>query len=273
MEIDQATLDLLAKTAAEDAAKSFPFLRFTRETGAPEWKVGDTFTTDAEVIPRTDEAARSYMRFAPGVKAPVEETAWVVAMGNERPKRPNSFTDESEWDTWTGGRRKDPWVYRTRMPVQIKTGPLAGRIALFNGDNAASRDVVAEMQIAFAKTGKRPLVLLTHEMIGNEAVPAFKIIRLTEDDAATPGLNHLAHDPNASEKPAAKPAGKSDVHRPPGNGGGDDLDEPPDRTAFERKPFARDEIDDDIPFALAFIVATAVAAVAWLVAGGGALIA
>ena len=191
----------------------------------PEWKAADTFTTDAEAVLRVDEAARSHMRFAPGAKGPVEETPWLLAMGNERPKRPNTFTDESKWDFWTGGRPKDPWVYRTRMPVEIKTGPLAGRVVLFNGDNVASRDLIAEMQVYFAKAGKRPLVLLTHEKIGAEVVPAFKIIRLTEDTAATPGLNHLAHDPNGGEKLAAKPAGKSDVHMAPANGGDEDLDD------------------------------------------------
>ena len=231
MKIDQATLDLLAKTAAEDAAKSFPFLKFTRETGGADWKAGDTFVTDAEAIVRADEAARGYMRFAVGTKAPVEETPWVLAMGNERPKRPASFTDESKWDTWAGGRPKDPWVYRTRVPLQIMTGPMAGRIVLFNGDNAASRDLISEIQVYFAKTGKRPLVLLTHEKIGNEVVPAFKVIRLTEDDTATPGLNHLARDPNAEpdEKLAANPAEKPEAHMPPPqvNGGGDLNDEIP----------------------------------------------
>ena len=126
MEIDQATLDLLAKTAAEDATKSYSFLNSPRESGAPEWKAADTFTTDAEAVVRTDEAARGFMRFAAGVKAPVEETPWLLAIGNERPKRPNSFADESKWDLWTGGRPKDPWAYRTRVPVEIKTGPWQG---------------------------------------------------------------------------------------------------------------------------------------------------
>ena len=78
-----------------------------------------------------------------------------------------------------------------------RLGQLAGRIVLFNGDNAASRDLISEIQVYFAKTGKRPLVLLTHEKNGDEVIPAFKVIRLTEDDAATPGLNHLAR-PNPS---------------------------------------------------------------------------
>jgi hypothetical protein len=218
MKIDQATLDLLAKTAAEDAAKSFPFLKFTHETGDADWKVGDTSITGAEAIVRTDEAARGYMRFAVGTKAPVEERPWVLAMGNERPKRPASFTDESKWDTWAGGRPKDPWVYRTRVPLQITTGPTAGRIVLFNGDNAASRDLISEIQVYFAKTGKRPLVLLTHEKIGNEVVPAFKVIRLTEDATATPGLNHTPGE-NETQKPEA--------HTPPTqvNGGSGDLND------------------------------------------------
>ena len=83
-----------------------------------------------------------------------------------------------------------------------RLGQLAGRIVLFNGDNAASRDLISEIQVYFAKTGKRPLVLLTHEKNGSEVIPAFKVIRLTEDNTATPGLNHLSH-PSADEKPVA----------------------------------------------------------------------
>jgi len=164
-------------------------------------------------------------------KAPVEDAPWVLAMGNERPKRPASFTHESEWDVWPGGRPKDPWVYRTRIPLEITTGPMAGRIVLFNSDNAASRDLISEIQVYFAKTGKRPLVSLTHEKNGNEVIPAFKVIRLTEDEAATPGLNHLPRDPNAEpdEKLAANPAEKPEAHMPTPqvNGGGDLNDEIP----------------------------------------------
>jgi hypothetical protein len=233
MEIDQTTLDLLAKTAGEDATKSFPFLKYTRERGTPEWKTGDTFTTDAEAVFRTDEAARSFMRFAKGTKPPVEETPWLLALGNERPKRPASFTDQSKWDLWPDGRRKDPWVYRTRVPLQIMTGPAKGRVVLFNGDNAISRDLISELQVYFAKTGKRPLVLLTHEKIDGEVIPSFKVVRLTDDTTATPGLNHRKSNPVVNENPDEK---TDDPKTVPVNGGG----------AATRR--FGDDLNDEIPF-------------------------
>src|SRR5262245_16557587 len=100
--IDQKTLDQLSETAAETAVKSYQFLKLliARVGVAPDWKVGDAIVTEAEAIVRTDEAAMSWARFSPGIRQPVEETPWLLALFNKKPPRPNSFTDKTKWDTW-----------------------------------------------------------------------------------------------------------------------------------------------------------------------------
>lgn len=196
-QIDQATLERLSETASETAARSYSFLKIIVQAPGrvPDWKVVNkavnAVVTDAEAIPRTDEAAMSYARFAPGIKQPVERTPWVLALGNKKLPRPNSFTDQSKWDKWPDGRPKDPWVFQTRIPLEIKTGELADRVVLFNGDTAINRLLIADLLTLFAEKPRRPLVLLTHETHDGEYTPAFKVNRLTEDDTVTPGLNHL----------------------------------------------------------------------------------
>ena len=154
--------------------------------------------------------------------------------------------DESRW-AYSG---QDPWQMTFAIPFH---DPNDGSAYTFTTSSAGGRDAVADLFEAFSADkdkhpGKLPLVKLGRDSYVNKrggvvAIPVFKVTKWV---APPPDLKPISL-PTSSSEPTF---GDRLIEHEPTEHVGPKLVEskPQDRTAFERKPFARDEIDDDIPF-------------------------
>ena len=198
-----------------------------------------------------DEAVIGHVRFIGNQPA---ESRFILILGNDTPPRPNTFTDPAKWpDKWPPTedgktRPKDPWSQpQTKTPLKLTSGPLTGRVVIYEGRDEISRHAIGLVHDAFAEKRRRPLVTLgsvKREDKKGLIVPHFEIVRFTEDDEKVPGL-HLARTNLivAADEPKAT--------------NGADKAEPAFGAALEDDPSAANggpphkyagELDDDIPF-------------------------
>ena len=194
-DIDQTTMDMFGETAADAATRSFQYVKLVapKEGDPPDLRLSDIIVTDEQAIALADKSSMGWVRYGRDNK-PVEEH-FIPTLGNKKPKRPNSFRDDSKWDKWPNGKSKDPWNFQAKMPLTITTGELAGKTVIFNGKNEGTLAAIGDVQSAFAEKRRRPLVKLTVVKRDYENVydPVLQILSFTDDDSTVRGLN-LAKD-------------------------------------------------------------------------------
>lgn len=182
---------------ASDAAKAVPaaFLKF--DSGI--WKIGADDATDSTWLALTDQTASGWKRFENGR---VAEEQMTLVLENEAPPRPNSHTDRDQWETGSGGWKKDPWSRQLVLPllnVQTK------KVALFTANSVAARIAVAALLDDFAENRRRQVVALTSELArvdGRDVhEPKFDVLERSENDDPIKVLSHQEAGTAAAQKP------------------------------------------------------------------------
>jgi hypothetical protein len=152
------------------------------------------------------------------------------------------------------------WRSIVYLPLRSVTDP--DDVVCFTGTGKGARRAVANLCRVYARAGadrkgKSPVITLNTFEFENKAGgrttwPDFKLIGW---DFFTPGV----------PAPEAKPVAVPITPPPPSSGGAPAMPVAPKAAKALPK---RDDLDDEIPFVLAFFI---VSAVAWLVAGGSTL--
>ena len=164
------------------------------------------------------------------------------------PRDALGHTDASRWRR----RDQDPWQYTHGLPMIANDGALY----CFTTSSVGGKDCIGGLIRAYADHEEKrgadprtlPAVSLEKDAYPNKrggvtAIPLFSIVRWTEPPPNLP----LIVPPTSSSGTLFD--GKVIEHNPTERAAPKLVEnKPQDRTAFERKPFARDEIDDDIPF-------------------------
>jgi hypothetical protein len=224
-------LDDVAKAAQ---TRSFAPLIFSVETTKDSegkvnhratFKAGSEIITNETWLAMPDLAAMGWIRLSRENK--VLERHFIPTLGNDKPDRPDSFTDRKKWELWPGTtREKDPWVFSQSMPFKnLETG----KVIIFGGWKIGESVAMGELLADFKAKRRRQIVKLTSiKRDGEEGLdPLFEIISRSEDDSDVPGLM-LAVDNVVLTREPAKSNGSGVKEK------GSDV--------------ADDDMDDDIPF-------------------------
>ena len=185
----------------------------------------------------------------------VDQKVFRTLLGEMAPAREElGDTDEDEWPS-KSGKLKDPWQRAVYLPMKDS----AGEVVAFKATSNSAIGEVGELVGMYASAdrhGRFPVVELETRNFESQHgnliyVPVFKLIgwEFWQADTPAPAVAPVSVPlPAPSPSPSAKSA----------------------TTAPKAVTARNDSMDDEIPFALAFFIA---GAVAWLVAGGGTLIA
>jgi hypothetical protein len=216
-------------------------LRFTKDTG---WTAKDNDMNRAEMTVLIEAAMKGWTLWQDNKPAD-----YILGFIGDRfqppPRNMLGHTDENRWR-----RNQDPWQYGYSLPMVDNDGELY----CFTTSSAGGKDCVAGLIRKYAEHEEKrgadprtlPVVSLERDSYENSkhrgtvAIPVFSIIRWTEPPPNLPLIvppassSVMLFDGKVIEHDHAAPKLVES--------------KPPDRTAFESKPFARDEIDDDIPF-------------------------
>ena len=238
-------LDAFREEAAAMASRQgLPgqILRFTKDVA---WAAKDKDMNSAKMVALIEDAMKGWTLWQDA-----RPTDYIMGFVRDRFQPPHrdvlGHTDENRWKYGN-----DPWQFTYALPMVDSDGNLY----CFTTSSAGGKDCVAGLIREYADhEGKRgpdprtlPVVSLERDSYKNTkhggvvAIPVFSIIRWTEPP---PNLALIVPPMSSS---GMLFDGKVIEHNPTERAG-PKLVESADRTAFERKPFARDEIDDDIPF-------------------------
>ena len=200
IDADQGTLDLLGEVAGRFAARTYPPAYFVVKDA--EFKTKESILTDDEGIVLLDKSRMGWLRWSTGNRV-VERANWVPILKHREPLRPDSFNDETRWDTWSNGGKKDPWQFTLEAPVLLKSGPLAGRVVMFASNSRSSEAAVGDLLLIArdAKQGWRPRI----KFAVIEGQPVLQVVEFTDDASDIPGLAPAAG--NVGPKPAPRANG------------------------------------------------------------------
>ena len=221
--IDPKALKGMSQVAAEALAPSYQFLTWKY----PDYETGGVVVTNSKWLALTDEAAIGWVCRNKERRLIGEHTVpWIEGV---RPPRPNSLRDQNEWETIEKGKdgpwKKDPWEYRTKLPLlNIESG----KVVVFAGENRTTYPVVGRILTDFTKTLRRPLIILTtapQEDKPDAVEPFFEIVEHTEHDEEIMGTSLARHIELPTTIKRAAPA----------------------RVA-ETLPAQKNDMDDEIPF-------------------------
>jgi hypothetical protein len=239
-------LDAFREEAAAMASRQgLPgqILKFNKDAG---WADKDSDMNGAKPVVLIKDSMKGWTLWQDA-----KPTDYIMGLVRDRfqppPRDMLGHTDESRWKYG-----QDPWQFTYALPMVDNDGSLY----CFTTSSAGGKDCVAGLIRAYAEHEEKrgadprtlPVVSLERDSYKNKhggvvAIPDFSIVRWTEPP---PNLA-LIVPPSSSSGTLLD--GKLIEHNPTERGAPKLVEsKPQDRTAFERKPFARDEIDDDIPF-------------------------
>jgi hypothetical protein len=181
---------------------------------------------------------------------PVHEIGRIIDGYQRLPREALGDTDEEDWGVNSRGEPQDPWKEVTYLPMLCQEDD---EPVVYGPTSPTARKAVADFVAVYRRSdraGRFPVVLLEESSFpntfgGTTYKPQFQIVGWEFwDGVPAPEVQPIVP---PSPVAAAKPA-----------------------LVAPKAITARGDMDDEIPFALAFFVA---GAVAWLVAGGSTLIA
>jgi hypothetical protein len=182
-ELDANTVDRIKRHAQDAQAAPLPFLKWK---GGGVWKIGADQVTDSLWVAATDMCAVGWTLF---LDNQVAGEHFVSALGNDRPPRPKTHADKTQWKVSSGGWPSDPWSPQYSLPLRNQ---ISGQVALFKAGNAATRAAVGKLLEDFAEKRRRPVVALTSIAVPrngrDEIDPVFEITDYVDDDQPWRGV-------------------------------------------------------------------------------------
>lgn len=198
--LDDKTINRIERHAAEAQAAPLAFLKY--EGGI--WKIGGENVTDSEWLAITDMTGIGWKLF---IDNRVAEEHMVLALENDKPKRPDSHTDKDKWKVGSGGWRMDPWSLQLSLPLLNEK---SGKVVKFNASSVTQKTAIGALLEDFASKRRRQVVALTSETVRidgrDELHPVFEITAHSDNDTPLKGFTIEKHE--VSDKPAKS---KSDM--------------------------------------------------------------
>jgi hypothetical protein len=190
--LDDKTINRIKKHAAEAQAAPPAYLKY--EPGI--WKIGGEDFTNSEWLAITDMTGIGWKLF---IDNNVVEEHMVLALGNDKPRRPDSHTDKDKWKLGNDGRRKDPWSFQYSLPLLNEK---SGKVVVFNASSVTQKTAISALLEDFARKRRRQIVSLTSETVRIDDKdllhPVFEIIGHSEDDTPLKGVTIEKHDAAAA---------------------------------------------------------------------------
>jgi hypothetical protein len=196
------------KASARMQSASLPFMTY-REG---EFRLSGEPITGSEWLALPDKAVVGRYLFIEGNKLEAHE--YFLRDIDGEPRRPNTFTDRSQWKLGSHNKPSDPWT--APQYTLYLVNPATNKPVEFKGTTADTRAAIARLLDDFRGDMRRPIVALRvipRPENEKEKMPDFEIVSYSDNEEEIPGLNIvLRDDPPFSEEmaksmPKAKPGG------------------------------------------------------------------